>query len=64
MFPERRFLEFRGVQAMTRVKIAFMNLVIALGSVAIIWVQWPEAMKPRGYGGGYEQSFSASMGSK
>jgi hypothetical protein len=34
----------------TRLKIIFVNAVIVAGSLAIIWVQWPEAMKPHGYG--------------
>jgi hypothetical protein len=35
---------------MTRLKLAFINLVIVVGAAAIIWMQWPEAMKPHGYG--------------
>lgn len=45
----------------TAVKLAFMNGVVVLGSLAIIVLQWPEAMKPRGYGGGYEQGQASAV---
>jgi hypothetical protein len=45
----------------TRVKVAFVNAVIALGVGAIIWVQWPEAMKSHSIGAGYEQGVGASI---
>jgi hypothetical protein len=45
----------------TRLKLAFINTVIALGVIAIIWVQWPEAMKSHSYGAGYEQGVGASV---
>jgi hypothetical protein len=47
---------------MTRLKIALTNFVIVLGSLAIIWVQWPEAMKPHGYGyGAYEPGLASRV---
>jgi hypothetical protein len=46
---------------MTRLKLAFINIVIALGVGVIIWVQWPEAMKSHSIGGGYEQGMAASV---
>ncbi len=47
---------------MTRLKIAFVNLVIVLGSLAIIWVQWPEAMKSHGYGyAAYDQGIASRV---
>lgn len=45
----------------TRFKLAFINIVIALGVGAIIWVQWPEAMKSHSIGAGYEQGAGASI---
>jgi hypothetical protein len=45
----------------TRSKIIFINVVIALGVGAIIWVQWPEAMKTRSIGAGYEQALGARL---
>jgi hypothetical protein len=45
----------------TRAKIIFINSVIALGVGAIIWVQWPEAMKSHSYGAGYEPGLGASV---
>jgi len=45
----------------TRIKIIIINIVIALGVGAIIWVQWPEAMKSRSIGVGYEQGLGASI---
>jgi hypothetical protein len=45
----------------TRLKIIFINSVIALGVGAIIWVQWPEAMKSHSIGAGYEQGLGASI---
>lgn len=45
----------------TGIKLAFMNGVVVLGAVAIIITQWPEAMKPRGYGGGYEQGKASAV---
>ena len=46
---------------MTGLKLALTNAVIVIGSLVIIVVQWPEAMKPRGYGGGYDQGPAASI---
>jgi hypothetical protein len=46
---------------LTRLKITFINTVIVLGSLAIVWIQWPEAMKPKGYGGGYDQGLATSI---
>lgn len=47
---------------MTRLKITFINLVIVIGAAAIIWVQWPEAMKPHGYGyAAYEQGLASKV---
>lgn len=46
---------------MTRIKLAFMNMVIVLGVAAIVWVQWPEAMKSHAIGAGYEQGLGASI---
>lgn len=45
----------------TRLKLAFLNSVIVLGSFAIIVAQWPEAMKLHGYGGGYEQGEASTV---
>jgi hypothetical protein len=45
----------------TRMKLILINVIIAAGSIAIFLVQWPEAMKPRGYGGGYDQGPAASV---
>lgn len=45
----------------TGLKLALMNFVIVFGSLAIIVAQWPEAMKPRGYGGGYEQGQASAV---
>jgi hypothetical protein len=46
----------------TRLKIVFVNAVIVLGAMAIIWVQWPEAMKSRGYGyAAYEQGLASRV---
>jgi hypothetical protein len=46
---------------MTRFKITCINIVIALGVGAIIWVQWPEAMTSRSIGTGYEQGLGARL---
>src|SRR6266436_3559906 len=46
---------------MTRIKILFMNTVIALGVAVIVWVQWPEAMKNHSIGAGYDQGMGASV---
>jgi hypothetical protein len=45
----------------TGLKLAFMNGVVLLGSLAIVVLQWPEAMKPRGYNGGYEQGQASAV---
>ncbi len=45
----------------TRVKVAFVNVVIALGVGAVIWVQWPEAMTNHTIGVGYEQGLGARL---
>lgn len=45
----------------TGLKLAFMNGVVILGALAIIVLQWPEAMKPRGYNGGYEQGQASAV---
>lgn len=45
----------------TRVKIIFINTVIALGVAVIVWVQWPEAMTSHSIGAGYEQSMGARV---
>jgi hypothetical protein len=45
----------------TRSKIIFINVVITLGVGAIIWVQWPDAMKSHSIGAGYEQGLAASI---
>jgi hypothetical protein len=45
----------------TRSKIIFINVVIALGVGAIIWVQWPDAMKSHSIGAGYEQGLAESI---
>lgn len=45
---------------MTRLKIIFINSVIALGVGIIIWWQWPEAMKSHSIGAGYEQGTGAA----
>jgi hypothetical protein len=46
---------------MTRIKLAFINIVIALGVGAIVWVQWPEAMTSHTIGAGYEQGLGARV---
>lgn len=46
---------------MTRLKIYVMNAIIVLGSLAIAWMQFPEAMKPHGYDGGFRQNAVASL---
>jgi len=52
-----------GIETMkTRAKIIFINSVIALGAVAIIVVQWPEGMKPHGYGyAAYEEAWASRV---
>ncbi len=45
----------------TRYKLAFVNVVIALGVGVIIWRVWPEAMKSHSFAVGYEDSFATSV---
>jgi hypothetical protein len=45
----------------TSYKLAFVNTVIAIGVIVIVWVQWPDAMKTRSIGIGYEQGMGASV---
>ncbi len=46
----------------TRWKLTFINAVIVAGSLAIIWVLWPEAMKSHGYGyAAYEQGLASRV---
>lgn len=45
----------------TPYKIAFINIMIALGVGAIIWVFWPEAMANHSIGAGYEQGLGARL---
>ena len=45
----------------TGIKLAFMNAWLSLARSPIIVAQWPEAMKPRGYGGGYEQGAASAV---
>jgi hypothetical protein len=45
----------------TSFKIAIVNIVVVMGSVAIILALWPEAIKPRSYGGGYEQGWASAF---
>jgi hypothetical protein len=44
----------------TGLKLGFMNGVVVLGSLAIVVLQWPEAMKPRGYGN-YQQGQASAV---
>jgi len=46
---------------MTRLKLLFINVVIALGVGAIIWLFWPEAMASHSVGAGYEQGLGARV---
>jgi hypothetical protein len=50
-----------GKTMRTSHKLIFMNIVIALGVVVIVWVQWPEAMNPPRIGAGYEQGTGARI---
>jgi hypothetical protein len=45
----------------TRLKLIFINTVIVLGVAVIVWIQWPEAMKPPSIGTGYERGIGASI---
>jgi hypothetical protein len=45
----------------TRIKIVFINIVIALGVGVIVWWQWPEAMKSHVIGAGYDPGYGASV---
>jgi hypothetical protein len=45
----------------TRLKISFINIVIALGVGVIVWWQWPEAMKSHTIGAGYDPGYGASV---
>jgi hypothetical protein len=45
----------------TRIKIIFINTVIALGVGAIIWVFWPQAIANHSIGAGYEQGLGARL---
>lgn len=47
---------------MTRLKLFFINAVIVLGALVIVYVQWPEALKNSGYGsGGYNQGMIGTV---
>jgi hypothetical protein len=47
---------------MTRLKLAFINAVIVLGSIVIAVLQWPEAVKNSGFGsGGYNQGLTGAI---
>jgi hypothetical protein len=47
---------------MTRLKLAFVNAVIVVGSVAIAVLQWPEAVRNSGFGsGGYNQGMVGTV---
>ena len=45
----------------TALKLWFIYVIMAAGAAAIIWFQWPEAMKPHGYSGGYDQGPAAAI---
>lgn len=45
----------------TRSKIIFINSVMALGAVAIIAMQWPDAMKSHSWG---NEAYDASLSSR
>jgi undecaprenyl pyrophosphate phosphatase UppP len=45
----------------TAYKIAFINVIIALGVGAIIWVFWPDAIANHSIGLGYEQGVGARL---
>ena len=47
---------------MTRLKLAAINVLIALGAVAIAYIQWPEALRNSGFGsGGYSQGMIGTV---
>jgi hypothetical protein len=47
---------------MTRLKQFLINAVIVLGALAIVYVQWPEALKNSGFGsGGYNQGMIGTV---
>src|ERR1700730_11041259 len=47
---------------MTRLKLAFINAVIVLGSIVIAVLQWPEAVKNSGFGSsGYNQGLTGAI---
>jgi hypothetical protein len=47
---------------MTRLKQFFINAVIVLGALVIVYVQWPEALKNSGFGsGGYNQGMIGTV---
>jgi hypothetical protein len=47
---------------MTRLKLLAINILIALGAVAIAYVQWSEALKNSGFGsGGYNQGIIGTV---
>jgi hypothetical protein len=47
---------------MTRLKQFFINVVIVLGALVIVYVQWPEALKNSGFGsGGYNQGMIGTV---
>jgi hypothetical protein len=46
----------------TRLKLAAINVLIALGAFAIAYIQWPEALRSSGFGsGGYNQGMIGTV---